>query len=58
MSEHDWQRAHGAYLTRMLDTGRYPALARFVREGTETDPGTSFDIGLDWILDAIAAKLA
>nr|WP_246649925.1 hypothetical protein [Nonomuraea coxensis] len=45
-------------MTRMLDTGRYPALARFVREGTETDPGTSFDIGLDWILDAIAAKLA
>ncbi|SEU43339.1 TetR/AcrR family transcriptional regulator [Nonomuraea wenchangensis] len=58
LSEHDWQRAHGPHLTRMLDTGRYPALARFVHEGTETDAGTSFDLELDWVLDAVAARIA
>ncbi|MFK4039211.1 TetR/AcrR family transcriptional regulator [Nonomuraea wenchangensis] len=58
LSEHDWQRAHGPHLTRMLNTGRYPALARFVHEGTETDAGTSFDLELDWLLDAVAARIA
>ncbi|MEV5559736.1 TetR/AcrR family transcriptional regulator C-terminal domain-containing protein [Nonomuraea wenchangensis] len=58
LSEHDWQRAHGPHLTRMLDTGRYPALARFVHEGTETDAGTFFDLELDWVLDAVAARVA
>ncbi|MFI6296946.1 TetR/AcrR family transcriptional regulator [Nonomuraea sp. NPDC050790] len=57
LSEHDWQRASGPYLTRMLATGRFPALSRFVHDGTEVDPETSFATGLEWILDAVATKL-
>jgi len=57
LSERDWQRARGPYMARMLATGRYPAVARFVHEGTDVDAETSFTTGLDWVLDAVAAKL-
>ncbi|MGK5550353.1 TetR/AcrR family transcriptional regulator [Actinomadura kijaniata] len=57
LSKRDWQRAHGPHLRRMLDTGRFPALARAVYDGTEVDAETSFATGLEWVLDAVAAKL-
>lgn len=57
LSKYEWQRASGPHVTRMLATGRFPALARFVHDGTEVDAETSFSTGLDWILDAVAAKL-
>jgi AcrR family transcriptional regulator len=57
LSRRDWQRASGPYLKRMLDTGRFPALARFVYDGTEVDAEASFATGLEWVLDAVAAKL-
>ncbi|WP_055479768.1 TetR/AcrR family transcriptional regulator C-terminal domain-containing protein [Sphaerimonospora mesophila] len=58
LSKRDWQRASGPHVMRMLATGRFPALAKVVHEGTEVDAETSFATGLDWILDAVAAKLA
>lgn len=58
LSDRDWQRASGPHVTRMLATGRFPALAKFVHDGTEVDAETSFTTGLDWVLDAVAAKLA
>ncbi|MBE1531860.1 TetR/AcrR family transcriptional regulator [Actinomadura algeriensis] len=58
LSERDWQRASGPRLTRMLATGRFPALARAVHDGVHVDAETSFATGLEWILDAVAAKLA
>lgn len=57
LSKHDWQRASGPHLTRMLATGRFPALAKAVYDGTDTDAETSFTTGLDWVLDAVTAKL-
>ncbi|SCF93935.1 Tetracyclin repressor, C-terminal all-alpha domain [Streptomyces sp. Ncost-T10-10d] len=57
LSKHDWQRAHGPHVTRMLATGRFPALAKAVYDGTDVDAETSFATGLDWVLDAVAAKL-
>jgi len=57
LSERDWQRAHGPHVTRMLATGRFPALAKAVHDGTDVDAEASFAIGLDWVLDAVAAKL-
>ncbi len=41
----------------MLATGRFPALAKAVYDGTDVDAETSFATGLDWVLDAVAAKL-
>ncbi|WP_316783413.1 TetR/AcrR family transcriptional regulator [Streptomyces sasae] len=57
LSEHDRQRASGPYVTRMLATGRFPALAKAVYDGTDVDAEASFTTGLDWVLDAVAARL-
>ncbi|MDQ0311179.1 AcrR family transcriptional regulator [Kitasatospora herbaricolor] len=57
LSRLDWQRASGPHLTRMLATGRYPALAEAVHDGTDVDAEETFATGLDWVLDALAARL-
>lgn len=58
LSKRDWQRASGPHLRRMLATGRFPTLTKAVYDGTEVDAEVSFATGLDWVLDAVAAKLA
>ncbi|MFI1722655.1 TetR/AcrR family transcriptional regulator [Streptomyces sp. NPDC020489] len=58
LSKHDWQRANGPHVTRMLATGRFPALSKAVHDGADVDAETTFTTGLDWVLDAVAAKLA
>lgn len=57
LSKLDWQRTHGPHVSRMLATGRFPALAKAVHDGTEVDAETSFATGLGWVLDAVATKL-
>nr|SBO99734.1 Transcriptional regulator, TetR family [Nonomuraea gerenzanensis] len=57
LSKREWQRAHGPHVTRMLATGRFPTLAKAVHDGREVDADESFTTGLDWVLDAVAAKL-
>lgn len=57
LSKREWQRASGPHVTKMLATGRFPALARVVHDGTEVDAETVFATGLDWVLDAVEAKL-
>ncbi|MEY6563794.1 TetR/AcrR family transcriptional regulator [Streptomyces sp. PGLac3x] len=57
LSDREWQRAQGPHVTRELATGRFPALARAVHEGSEVDPETSFTTGLEWVLDAVATRL-
>jgi hypothetical protein len=49
--------ATGPYLERRLATGRYPNLARVVEHATHPDADTTFDAGLDYVLDGIAARL-
>ncbi|MFG1740815.1 TetR/AcrR family transcriptional regulator [Micromonospora chalcea] len=58
LSKRDWQRASGPHLTRMLATGRFPALTRAVYDGADVDAEESFSTGLDWVLDAVAVRLA
>jgi AcrR family transcriptional regulator len=57
LSKQEWQRANGPHVTRMLATGRFPSLAKAVYDGKDVDADTSFATGLDWVLDAVAAKL-
>ncbi|POM22625.1 Tetracycline repressor protein class B from transposon Tn10 [Actinomadura rubteroloni] len=57
LSEREWQRASGPRVREVLATGRFPALARAVHDGADVDAGTSFSTGLEWVLDAVAAKL-
>jgi AcrR family transcriptional regulator len=56
MTEEQWQRASGPYIERMLATGRFPTLARFIYEGGDREHGQVFDSGLDYVLDGIAAR--
>ncbi|MFF0739219.1 TetR/AcrR family transcriptional regulator [Streptomyces sp. NPDC004111] len=58
LTEHEWQRASGPYLTKMLATGDFPALGKLVHDGADVDPEASFETGLEWVLDAVAARLA
>ncbi|MFG1677463.1 TetR/AcrR family transcriptional regulator [Micromonospora sp. NPDC049282] len=51
-----WQAALGPYLTRMLDTGRYPTVARLVVDGAHLDAAETFDHNLTIVLDGIAGR--
>ncbi|HEY1174811.1 MAG TPA: TetR/AcrR family transcriptional regulator [Phytomonospora sp.] len=57
LSKWQWQRERGPYLMRALATGRYPTLERMVREAAHPDAAASFELGLDYVLDGIEARL-
>ena len=57
MTEDEWRQTRGPYLARMMETGRYPALAKIMAETTYPDPATAFDTGLEILLDGIDARL-
>jgi len=58
LDEHGWRVSTGPYLTRMLATGNYPALAGTIREAGHLDAAAAFDLGLDYLLDGIEANLS
>jgi AcrR family transcriptional regulator len=49
-----WQASRGAYLTRMLETGRYPTIARLVIDGAHLDAEETFHHNLTTVLDGVA----
>lgn len=57
MDKAQWRTATGPYMHRMLATGRFPHLARVLREATNPSADVEFDQGLDRVLDGIAARL-
>ncbi|MFF5054840.1 TetR/AcrR family transcriptional regulator C-terminal domain-containing protein [Micromonospora sp. NPDC000663] len=48
-----WQASLGPYLTRMLETGRYPTIARLVIDGSHLDAEETFSHNLTTVLDGI-----
>jgi AcrR family transcriptional regulator len=58
MDQRQWQAAFGPYLERTFATGRFPALETMVRDGPHLDAGQTFRIGLDFVLDGIAARVS
>ncbi|MEO3751728.1 TetR/AcrR family transcriptional regulator [Streptomyces sp. B6B3] len=58
MDERRWQVSLGPYLERTFATGRFPALARVVRDAAHLDADRTFRIGLDFLLDGIEARIA
>ncbi|MCO5995158.1 TetR/AcrR family transcriptional regulator [Actinoallomurus rhizosphaericola] len=56
LDEPRWQAAIGPYIERALATGRYPSLARAIRDSTHLDAETAFDTGLEQVLDGIGAR--
>ncbi|MCP2327539.1 AcrR family transcriptional regulator [Hamadaea flava] len=53
-----WQTSLGPYLTRMLNTGRYPTVARLVIDGAHLDAEETFHHNLTTILDGITSHSA
>ncbi|MFE7542039.1 TetR/AcrR family transcriptional regulator [Streptomyces platensis] len=58
MNEEQWQQASGPYIGRLLATGRYPMLSKVVPDAAHPDADTSFETGLDYLLDGIAVRIA
>ncbi|MEV5978378.1 TetR/AcrR family transcriptional regulator C-terminal domain-containing protein [Streptomyces sp. NPDC052114] len=58
MDKRQWQVAFGPYLSRILATGRFPALASVVHDGPHLDADQTFRTGLDFLLDGIEARIS
>ncbi|MEU4745480.1 TetR/AcrR family transcriptional regulator C-terminal domain-containing protein [Actinosynnema sp. NPDC023658] len=58
MDKRQWQVTFGPYLERTFATGRFPALAAVVRNGSHLDADRTFRIGLDFLLDGIEAGVS
>lgn len=57
LTEEQWQRSVGPYISEVLAAGEHPMLARRVHEAEEPDPDVEFAFGLDCVLDGLAARL-
>jgi len=51
--ESTWQASLGPYLTRMLETGQYPTIARLVIDGAHLNAEETFAHNLTTVLDGI-----
>jgi AcrR family transcriptional regulator len=56
LGEAEWQAASWPYIERMIATGRFPMLAKIVRDATHKPSDVEFDDGLECVLDGIAAR--
>lgn len=56
LDEPAWQAASGPAVARLLDTGRYPTVARIVADACHPDPRDAFDAGLTLVLDGVAGS--
>jgi AcrR family transcriptional regulator len=57
LDEQQWQAASYAYMERMLATGRYPTIAKIIKDATHPDAAIGFEAGLDYVLNGIAARI-
>lgn len=58
MNKSQWQAATWPYIQRMIATGRFPTIAKVVKDARHPPFDVMFDKGLDCVLDGIAARLA
>ncbi|MBL0888153.1 TetR/AcrR family transcriptional regulator [Myceligenerans sp. I2] len=56
LTEEQWQRSMGPYITEVLAAGEHPTLARRVHEADEPDPDVDFAFGLECVLDGLAGR--
>ena len=55
LTDEQWQRTMGPYVSGIIEAGEHPMLARRVLDAEEADPDTEFAFGLDCVLDGVAA---
>lgn len=58
MDKGAWQAASEPYIRRMIDTGRFPTLAKVVRDAAHPPFDAVFDKGLDCVLNGIETQLS
>lgn len=58
LDERQWQLSLAPYLRQMLDTGRFPTLEKAMLDATHPGADQTFDLGLDYVLDGIAARVS
>ena len=56
MNKAEWQKLWWPYLERVISTGRFPMLAKVVRDASHPSPDSVFDAGLDAVLNGLAAE--
>ncbi len=57
-SDQDMRLAYMPYVKRLMETGRYPTVTRYIIDGSnEDDADWSFEFGLECVLDGLAARL-
>jgi AcrR family transcriptional regulator len=57
-SDDDMRLAYLPYVRRLVESGRYPTLTRYIIEGSNKDDAQwQFEFGLECVLDGIAARL-
>lgn len=57
LSKEQWQAVSAPYIERLIQTGRFPEIARVIRDATHPSPEMAFDQGLDCVLHGIAARM-
>ena len=58
LDETAWHHATSPYIERLIATGRFPTIARVVRDAKHPPFDTFFDRGLDCVLDGIATRIS
>jgi AcrR family transcriptional regulator len=57
-SDHDMRMAYLPYIRRLMESGRYPTVTRYIVEGSnEDDSEWTFGFGLECVLDGLATRL-
>ena len=56
MNKAEWRKLWWPYLERVISTGRFPMLAKVVRDASHPSPDSVFDVGLDTVLHGLAAQ--
>ena len=57
MNKAEWQKVWWPYLERVIANGRFPMLAKVVRDASHPSPDSVFDRGLETVLDGVAGLL-
>ncbi|HYQ04802.1 MAG TPA: TetR/AcrR family transcriptional regulator C-terminal domain-containing protein [Polyangiaceae bacterium] len=58
LNEGDFQAASWPYLQRMIETGRFPMIAKVVSDATHPSSDVTFERGLESVIEGIALGLA
>ncbi len=57
MNKAEWQKLWWPYLERVIATGRFPMLAKVVRDASHPSPDSTFNVGLETVLDGLVRQL-